>query len=85
METYHLTSAQDNVTGVYRQVAYIQVVDEAARMNQIWLLAFIVAITSERPIEDEDHDLFHDAAIQETKCPSSNQGGAGQAVERSCL
>lgn len=46
METYHLTSAQDNVTGEYRQVDYIRVEDEASRMNQIWLLGFIVVVVT---------------------------------------
>ena len=41
METYHLTSAQDNVTGEYQQVDYIKVQDEASRMMQFWFLAFI--------------------------------------------
>lgn len=44
METYSLTSAQDNVRGQYRQVNYVKVEDEAARMNQIWLLAFVVSV-----------------------------------------
>lgn len=44
METYSLTSAQDNVTGEYRQVEYMKVEDEAARMNQIWLLVFIASV-----------------------------------------
>lgn len=44
METYYLTSAQDNVTGEYRQVNYVKVEDEASRMNQIWLLGFIVSM-----------------------------------------
>lgn len=46
METYRLTSAQDNATGEYRQVDYMRVEDEAARLNQIWLLGFIVAVTA---------------------------------------
>lgn len=46
METYHLTSAQDNAIGEYRQVDYMRVEDEAARLNQIWLLGFIVAATA---------------------------------------
>ena len=44
METYYLTSAQDNVTGEYRQVNYVKVEEEASRMNQIWLLAFVVSV-----------------------------------------
>jgi hypothetical protein len=46
METYHLTSAQDNAIGEYRQVDYMRVENEAARLNQIWLLAFVVAMTA---------------------------------------
>lgn len=46
METYSLTSAQDNVTGEYRQVDYMRIEDEAARMNQIWLLGFIVVVVA---------------------------------------
>jgi hypothetical protein len=45
METYTLTSAQENLTGEYRQVAYINVEDDAARMNQIWMLLFIASMT----------------------------------------
>jgi hypothetical protein len=44
METYFLTSAQDNVTGEYRQVDYMRVEDEASRMAQIWLLVFIGSV-----------------------------------------
>jgi hypothetical protein len=43
METYHLTSAQDNATGEYRQVGYMKMDDVASRVMQFWLLAFIVA------------------------------------------
>lgn len=46
MDTYYLTSAQDNVTGEYRQVDYMRVEDEASRMNQIWLLGFVVAMVA---------------------------------------
>lgn len=46
METYHLISAQDNATGEYRQVDYMRVEDEAARLNQIWLLGFVVAVAA---------------------------------------
>lgn len=43
METYHLTSAQDNVTGEYRQVGYMRFEDEASRIMQFWLWVFITA------------------------------------------
>lgn len=46
MKTYHLTSAQDNVTGEYQQVKYVKVEDEASRMNQIWLLLFIGTVAA---------------------------------------
>jgi hypothetical protein len=43
METYRLTSAQDNVTGEYRQVGYMRMEDEASRFMQFWLWVFITA------------------------------------------
>ena len=46
METYYLTSAEDNVTGEYRQVDYVRVEDEASRMNQVWLLGFVVVVVA---------------------------------------
>lgn len=46
METYHLTLAQDNRTGEYQQVDYVRVEGEASRMNQIWLLGFIVSVAA---------------------------------------
>jgi hypothetical protein len=42
METYNLTSAQDNVTGEYREVRYVRMGDIASRLTQIWLLGAIV-------------------------------------------
>ena len=41
MQTYRLTSAQDNITGNYRQVGYISVEDVASRITQLGLLALI--------------------------------------------
>jgi hypothetical protein len=46
MDTYYLTSAQDNLTGEYRQVDYMRVEEEASRMNQIWLLGFVVTMVA---------------------------------------
>jgi hypothetical protein len=46
METYHLASAQDNLTGEYRQVGYMSVEDDASRMNQVWSMAFLVAVVA---------------------------------------
>lgn len=46
MKTYQLTSAQDNVTGEYRQVDYLKMEVEAVRMYQIWLLIFIVSVVT---------------------------------------
>lgn len=46
METYHLTSAQDNVTGEYRQVGYMRFEDEASRIMQFWLWALITAVAA---------------------------------------
>ena len=43
MEPYHLTSAQDNVTGEYQQVGYMRMEDEVSRMMQFWLWVFITA------------------------------------------
>lgn len=43
MEIYHLTSAQDNVTGEYRQVGYMKMKDEATKMMQFWLWVIITA------------------------------------------
>jgi len=43
METYRLTSAQDNVTGEYRQVGYMRMENEVSRMMQFWLWVFITA------------------------------------------
>ena len=41
METYQLTSAQDNATGEYRQVGYMPFEHEARRIMQFWLWVFI--------------------------------------------
>ena len=46
METYHLTSAQDNVTGEYQQVGYMSFEDEAARIKQLWLWVFITIMAA---------------------------------------
>lgn len=46
METYHLTYAQDNVTGEYRQVDYMRIEDQASRMTQFWLLALITCVAA---------------------------------------
>ena len=43
MESYRLTSAQDNVTGEFRQVGYISVEGVAAWIWMFWLLAVITA------------------------------------------
>lgn len=41
MDTYHLTSAQDNATGEYRQVGYMRLENEVSKMMQFWLWVFI--------------------------------------------
>jgi hypothetical protein len=46
MQTYRLNAAQDNATGDYRQVGYVNVGDVASRITQIWLLAAIVFVTA---------------------------------------
>ncbi len=46
METYHLTAAQDNATGEYRQVGYMGFENEASRLFQFWLWAFITAVAA---------------------------------------
>lgn len=43
METYHLTSAQDNLTGQYRQVGYMKNKEEASRFLQFWFWVVITA------------------------------------------
>ena len=43
METYHLASAQDNVTGEYQQVGYMRMEDEVSRIMQFWLWVVITA------------------------------------------
>ncbi len=44
MEIYHLTSAQDNLTGDYQQVGYMRLKEAASRMTQVWLLALITTV-----------------------------------------
>lgn len=46
MESYHLTSAQDGVTGEYRQVGYMRFEAEATRIMQLWLWVFITAVAA---------------------------------------
>ncbi len=44
MDTYRLTSAQDNVTGEYRQVGYIGVEGIASQFTQIGILAGVTGL-----------------------------------------
>ncbi len=44
MQTYHLTSAQDNFTGEFQQVGYLKFENEASRMMLFWFWAFIAAV-----------------------------------------
>jgi hypothetical protein len=46
METYHLTSAQDNAIGDYRQVGYMKFENEASRLMQFWLWVFITIVAA---------------------------------------
>lgn len=46
METYHLTSGQDNVTGEFRLVGYMRMEDEVSKMMQFWLWAFITFVAA---------------------------------------
>lgn len=46
LETYHLTSAQDNLTGEFRQVGYMKFENEASRIMQFWFWAFIAIMAT---------------------------------------
>ncbi len=46
METYHLSSAQDSVTGEYRQMDYIRTQDAASRMTDFWLLVGVSCVAA---------------------------------------
>ncbi len=46
METFNLTSAQDNVTGEYRQVHYMRVQNAASLMTQFWLLVTVSCVAA---------------------------------------
>ncbi len=46
MESYHLTSAQDNFIGEFRQVGYLKFGEEASRIMQFWLWATISAVAA---------------------------------------
>ncbi len=71
METYHLASAQDNVTGEYRQVGYVKFEDEASRIMQFWLWAFIAAVVA---------FIFYFLARNFGKLPESFQVGTSEIV-----
>jgi membrane protein YdbS with pleckstrin-like domain len=71
METYHLTSAQDTVTGEYRQVGYMRMEDEVSRMMQFWLWVFITAAAA---------FVFSFLARNFGKLPESFQIGTSEIV-----
>ncbi len=46
METYRLASAQDNVTGDYRQLDYVRTQDQASRMGHMWFLLILTGVVA---------------------------------------
>ncbi len=71
METYRLTSAQDNGTGDYRQVGYVRTEDQASRMAQIWFLVFITVVVA---------IAFFSLALNFGKLPAGFQIGIQEVV-----